>query len=41
MWILNNYSADRIHLAQGRDSGQDLLSTVMNPWVVKNGREFD
>jgi len=31
MWILNNYSVDRIHLAQDRDSGQVLLNMVMKP----------
>jgi len=33
-WILNNYSMDRIHLVLDRDSGQALLSMVINPWVV-------
>jgi hypothetical protein len=33
-WILNNYSTDRIHLALDTDSGQALLSMVINHWVV-------
>ena len=33
-WNLNNYSMDRMRLAPDRDSGQALLSMVMNPWVV-------
>ena len=40
-WILNSYSMDRIRLALDRGSGQALLSMVMNPWVVQNGRQFD